>query len=121
MTTRSLGLSQGMAAGFMIAVTLGEILPEALRGVTVWQCMIYFCVGAIAIYLLKHLLPEPDVDIFLGGNPSSGDGQGSTGNEAKRQPSLGWSGGGENLKRHRRLFFWAEARTHTKTHTHKIG
>jgi len=59
MTGRSLGLAQGMAAGFMIAVTLLEIVPEALGGVEVWQCVSLVGAGAASIFLLKHLLPEP--------------------------------------------------------------
>lgn len=86
MTTgrRNLGISQGMAAGFMISVTVGEIIPEALGGVSVAACMLYVCTGAIFIYLLKHLLPEPDLSVFL---------QGSGSDEAKHQTSLSLSGG----------------------------
>ncbi|TFJ85620.1 hypothetical protein NSK_003129 [Nannochloropsis salina CCMP1776] len=65
MTNRSLGLSQGMAAGFMIAVTILEIFPDAVDGVSVWHCTILSCVGAVLIFLMKHLLPEPDLSVFL--------------------------------------------------------
>ena len=85
MTGRSLGLAQGMAAGFMIAVTLLEIIPEALGGVEVWQCVSLAGAGAASIFLLKHLLPEPDLSVFLGGQGVGGGG----GGEGRR------GGGGE--------------------------
>ncbi|GAB5032497.1 zinc transporter ztp29-like [Nannochloropsis oceanica] len=64
MTGRRLGLAQGMAAGFMIAVTLLEIIPEALEGIQVWQCISLAGMGAASISMVKLLLPEPDLSAF---------------------------------------------------------
>ena len=55
-STMTLGYSQGLAGGFMLAVTLLEILPEALTTLTIATAVAWVCAGAVVIYLLKVLL-----------------------------------------------------------------
>ncbi len=111
MTGRSLGLAQGMAAGFMIAVTLLEIIPEALEGVQVWQCISLAGVGAASISVVKHLLPEPDLSAFLEADwKKEGSGEKGLGmvekregeNGRNRNNSSGNNGSNTNLKHSRR-------------------
>lgn len=52
-STRTLGFSQGLSGGFMLAVTLLEILPEALRQLSITAAVGWVCAGAAVIYLLK--------------------------------------------------------------------
>lgn len=55
-STRTLGYSQGLCGGFMLAVTLLEIFPEALTTLTIATAVAWVCAGAVVIYLLKVLL-----------------------------------------------------------------
>lgn len=52
-STKTLGFSQGLSAGFMLAVTLLEILPEALTTLTIATAVAWVCVGVVSIYLIK--------------------------------------------------------------------
>lgn len=52
-STRTLGFNQGLSGGFMLAVTLLEILPEALTTLTIATAVAWVCAGAVVIYLLK--------------------------------------------------------------------
>lgn len=52
-STRTLGFSQGLSGGFMLSVTLLEILPEALAQLSIAESVGWVCAGAAVIYLLK--------------------------------------------------------------------
>lgn len=52
-STRTLGFSQGLSAGFMISVSVLEVLPEALRSLTIADAVAWVCIGSAVIYLLQ--------------------------------------------------------------------
>lgn len=119
-TPRSLGLSQGLAAGFMISVSLLEILPEALSTLEIWLGLVYVSLGTGAIYLLKHLLPEPDLTIFIQHQSTPGGGGGdndhhmemSSGSSSRSfglggsgTPSNGGGGTGRQLQQRKKVLF----------------
>lgn len=62
---RSLGIWLGAAAGFMLSVTIIEIIPEVLLALSVFSALGWAIGGALAIYLLKVMVPEPDLTSFV--------------------------------------------------------
>lgn len=64
LTTRRLGLWQGAAAGFMSSVSIFELLPSVLDGLTPGVMTVYVVVGALAFLALRFCIPEPDLGHF---------------------------------------------------------
>ena len=64
---KKLGMWEGIVAGFMLTISLVDLLPEALATnvLSAASCFVYFLLGAAAFALLKRVLPEPEVvDLF---------------------------------------------------------
>lgn len=62
LTVRRLGIWQGAAAGFMLSVSFFDLGPGIIEDLDIFPAMIFFCVGAFLFALLKHYVPEPDLD-----------------------------------------------------------
>jgi zinc transporter, ZIP family len=62
---RRLGLWQGAAAGFMISVSLFDMLPTVLESLSPAVAAFYLALGAGLFLALRRLIPEPDLDDFF--------------------------------------------------------
>mmetsp|Transcript_18664 Transcript_18664/g.39244 ORF Transcript_18664/g.39244 Transcript_18664/m.39244 type:complete len:390 (-) Transcript_18664:848-2017(-) len=96
---RRLGLWQGCAAGFMLAVTFLDLIPEVIHDSTsqgaLTTAFLWFVAGAGFFLLLKCFVPEPDFDTLIS---ARGDGQEQDGSDEVRSRSVSeyrevlWSG-----------------------------
>lgn len=80
MTAERLGMWQGAAGGFMVAVSVADLIPAALQDLQPHLVLLSAATGATAFILLHTLLPEPDFSRLL---PKSAD---------KNTKSVMWSG-----------------------------
>jgi zinc transporter, ZIP family len=64
LTTKRLGLLQGAAGGFMLSVSLTDMLPTALEDLFVGVAIFYMALGALCFLALRRFIPEPDLDAF---------------------------------------------------------
>lgn len=58
---RRLGMWEAAAAGFMISVSLVDLIPTALEDISILQSAFSSLVGAGLLLALQSLLPEPDL------------------------------------------------------------
>lgn len=76
---RRLGLWEGCAAGFMLAVCFLDLVPEIIHdSSTEWDLVlagIWFLAGGLSFLVLKYFVPEPDFEAFLHPRLSSSDPQ----------------------------------------------
>lgn len=79
-SARRLGMWQGAAAGFMVAVSVADLIPTALQDLQAHLVILSTALGAAALVLLHAILPEPDLSRVL---PKAAD---------ERTKSVLWSG-----------------------------
>ena len=58
---RRLGMWEAAAAGFMLSVSLVDLIPTALQDISLIQSAVSTAVGASMLLALQWLLPEPDL------------------------------------------------------------
>lgn len=66
LTHRKLGLWQGAAAGFMISVSLFDLMPSVLQDLRFETMFFYGVIGGALFILLKCCVPEANFDDMLG-------------------------------------------------------
>ncbi len=66
-SAKRLGLWEAAVAGFMLAISFGDLLPEALasNALSVPYATMYFCMGCAGFAIIKRLLPEPELVDFV--------------------------------------------------------
>lgn len=60
-SARRLGMWQGAAAGFMVAVSVADLIPTALEDLSAPRVALSAAAGAALLLALRALLPEPDM------------------------------------------------------------
>lgn len=61
LSARSLGVCQAAAGGFMLSVSLFDLLPAARLDLAPFATLVFFLAGALSFLLLRRLLPDPDL------------------------------------------------------------
>lgn len=60
-SSRRLGLWQALASGFMLACSLGDLIPTALADLSPFPALLAALSGALVLLTLQAILPDPDL------------------------------------------------------------
>lgn len=64
---------QGLAAGLMLCISMIDLLPEAVESIGFVKANIWFYGGVAFFALITAVVPEPNLDHMIRGEPSSDD------------------------------------------------